>query len=120
MSGLGIGALYAMLAAGVVIVYRGSGVINFAHGAFAMYGAFTFDEAHRNGYVRLPWVDVLPTHRLDLPVAIRLADGGVPTPVAFAVAVLMAALLGLLAPRAGLPAAARRRRAGQGGRLGGP
>ena len=45
-----------------------------------MYGVFTFDEARRNGYIRLPWVDFLPTHSLNLPVAIKLSDGGVPTP----------------------------------------
>ena len=47
--GLGLGSIYAMLGAGLVVVYRGSGVINFAQGAMAMYGVFTFDEARRNG-----------------------------------------------------------------------
>ena len=50
-----------MLGAGLVVVYKGSGVINFAYGAMAMYGLFTFDEARRNGQVHLPWVDFLPT-----------------------------------------------------------
>ena len=49
LAGLGLGSLYAMLGTGLVVVYRGSGVINFAHGAFAMYGVFTFDEARRRG-----------------------------------------------------------------------
>lgn len=40
--GLGIGAIYALLAQGVVAVYRGSGVLNFAQGAVAMVGAFVF------------------------------------------------------------------------------
>jgi len=93
--GLGLGALYAMLGTGLVIVYRGSGVINFAQGAFAMYGVLTFDEAHRNGYVRLPLIDVLPTHTLNVPINIRLSDTGVSTPVAFVVAVLMAVAIGL-------------------------
>lgn len=95
--GLGLGALYAMLGTGLVIIYRGSGVINFAHGAFAMYGAFTFDEARRYGRLRLPWVDLLPTHRLNLPIDITLSGRGVPTPVAFVIAVGMAAFLGLIA-----------------------
>ncbi len=93
--GLGIGSLYSMLGAGLVIVYRGSGVINFAQGAFAMYGVFTFDEAHRNGYIRLPWVDILPTSWLNIPVTIKLSDKGIPTLPAFAVAVAMAVLIGL-------------------------
>ena len=97
LGGLGLGALYAMLAVGLVVIYRGSGVINFAHGAFAMYGVFTFDEARRFGHVQLPWVDVLPTHWLNLPVDCALADHGLSTPVAFAVAAAMAALLGMIA-----------------------
>lgn len=95
--GLGIGALYAMLGSGLVVVYRGSGVINFAHGAFAMYGMFTFDEARRNGVLRLPWVDFLPTHWLNLPVSIKLSDHGVPTPLAFMIAIAMAVVIGLIA-----------------------
>jgi len=95
--GLGLGSLYAMLGSSLVVVYRGSGVINFAHGAFAMYGVFTFDEARRNGMLRLPWVDILPTRSLNLPVAIRLAHKSVPTPLAFLLAVAMATLLGLAA-----------------------
>ena len=43
--GLGAGACYALLAQGVVLIYRGSGVVNFAHGAFAMLaGYITFVE----------------------------------------------------------------------------
>ena len=44
--GLCTGALYALAALGVVIVYRGSGVINFAHGAVGVLGAFLFYELH--------------------------------------------------------------------------
>ncbi|CAB4539050.1 MAG: hypothetical protein F2534_00790 [Actinobacteria bacterium] len=97
LAGLGLGSLYAMLGAGLVIVYRGSGVINFAQGAFAMYGVFTFDEARRNGYLRLPWFDFLPTHTVNVPVSIKLSDEGVSTPVAFVLAIAMAVLIGLMA-----------------------
>src|SRR5271165_6487958 len=38
--GLGAGAVYALLAHGVIVIYRGSGIINFAHGAMAMAGAY--------------------------------------------------------------------------------
>jgi ABC-type branched-subunit amino acid transport system ATPase component/branched-subunit amino acid ABC-type transport system permease component len=38
--GLGIGALYALIAAGLVTVYRGSGIVNFAQGAFVMVGGY--------------------------------------------------------------------------------
>jgi len=40
--GLGAGGVYALLALGVVLVYRGSGVLNFAQGAIGMTGAFVF------------------------------------------------------------------------------
>ncbi len=95
--GLGIGALYSMLATGLVVVYRGSGVVNFAQGAFAMYGALTFDEARRSGRIQLPVVDVLPTRALNVPITVQFADGGVSVPVALAVALAMAVLLGLMA-----------------------
>ena len=40
--GLGAGALIASIALGVVLVYRGSGVINVAIGAIAMVAAYLF------------------------------------------------------------------------------
>ncbi len=40
--GLGAGSVYALMALGLVLVYRGSGVLNFAQGAMGMIGAFTF------------------------------------------------------------------------------
>ncbi|MEY4231097.1 MAG: hypothetical protein RLZZ362_1946 [Actinomycetota bacterium] len=97
LAGLGLGSLYALLGGGLVIVYRGSGVINFAQGAFAMYGVFTFDEARRNGYLQLPWFDFLPTHTLNVPVSIKLAEDGTSTLVALVLAIAMAVLIGLMA-----------------------
>ncbi len=47
--GLGAGALIASIALGVVLVYRGSGVINVAMGAIAMTGAYIF-WAFKTGY----------------------------------------------------------------------
>jgi len=70
--GLGIGSLYAALGAGLVVSYKGSGVVNFAHGAMAMYGMFTFDTAWNRGELFLPWCDFLPTHTVNLPVRITL------------------------------------------------
>ena len=37
--GVGVGAMYAALAMGVIVAYRGSGVVNFALGAMAICGA---------------------------------------------------------------------------------
>lgn len=60
--GLGLGGIYALLALSVVVVHRGSGVLNFAAGAVGMVGAYTF--------YRL-WDD----HGLPWPVALVLALG---------------------------------------------
>ncbi|MEU8803101.1 ATP-binding cassette domain-containing protein [Spirillospora sp. NPDC048819] len=40
--GLSVGAVYALTAQGLVLIYRGSGVVNFAQGAYSMIGAFVF------------------------------------------------------------------------------
>ncbi|MCZ7526749.1 MAG: branched-chain amino acid ABC transporter permease/ATP-binding protein [Acidimicrobiia bacterium] len=47
--GLGAGALYALAAQGVVLIYRGSGIINFAQGAMGMVGAYVFFELRYDG-----------------------------------------------------------------------
>ncbi len=46
--GLGSGAVYALVALGIVLVYRGSGVVNFAHGVFALTGAGVFTEVRHS------------------------------------------------------------------------
>src|SRR5580658_6993027 len=40
--GLGAGGLYALSGIGLVLVHRGSGVINFAHGAIGMVGTYVY------------------------------------------------------------------------------
>jgi ABC-type branched-subunit amino acid transport system ATPase component/branched-subunit amino acid ABC-type transport system permease component len=40
--GLGAGAIYGLSALGIVLIYRGSGVLNFAQGAVGMVGAYVF------------------------------------------------------------------------------
>jgi sulfate-transporting ATPase len=40
VSGLALGGLYALAATGLVLIYRVSGVLNFAHGAVAMFSTF--------------------------------------------------------------------------------
>ncbi|MGW1403485.1 branched-chain amino acid ABC transporter permease [Streptomyces sp. NPDC002405] len=41
VSGLALGASYALLAVGVVAVYSATGILNFAQGAFVLIGAYT-------------------------------------------------------------------------------
>jgi sulfate-transporting ATPase len=40
--GLGLGALYALASSGLILIYRGSGILNFAHGAVGMSGAYVY------------------------------------------------------------------------------
>jgi ABC-type branched-subunit amino acid transport system ATPase component/branched-subunit amino acid ABC-type transport system permease component len=47
--GLGAGAVYALAAQGIVLVYRASGVLNFASGAMGMVCAFYFYDARESG-----------------------------------------------------------------------
>src|SRR5436305_15005798 len=39
-TGLGIGAVYALVALGFVLIFRATNVVNFAQGEFAMVGAY--------------------------------------------------------------------------------
>jgi ABC-type branched-subunit amino acid transport system ATPase component/branched-subunit amino acid ABC-type transport system permease component len=47
--GLTAGGAYALTAIGVVTIYRGSGVLNFAHSAIGMAGTYVFWEFYANG-----------------------------------------------------------------------
>ena len=48
--GLGASAVYALIASGVVLVYRGSRVVNFAQGGFALVAGYAYHDLH----ARLP------------------------------------------------------------------
>lgn len=74
--GLGAGGFFALMAMGIVTAYKGSGVINFSHGAIAMYVAFQFFTLRNEGVFHLPWFDILPTKTLNLPVRFSLNNGG--------------------------------------------
>jgi branched-subunit amino acid ABC-type transport system permease component len=58
--GLGPGALIAGIALGVVLAYRGAGVINLAIGAVAMLGAYVFYGLRTGGYLFLPPIPFAP------------------------------------------------------------
>jgi sulfate-transporting ATPase len=45
--GLGICAVYTLLVQGLIVIYSGSGVVNFAHGAMAMVSAYMFWQLRR-------------------------------------------------------------------------
>ena len=88
--GLGFGSIYAALSMGVVITYRGTGIINFATGAMAMWGAYVFEELSRTGDLVLPVIVV--RHRFSLGGS----SGTVPFPAAIVLAVLSCSLVGLM------------------------
>jgi sulfate-transporting ATPase len=53
--GAGIGAMYALAAQGLVLIYRGSGVLNFAHGAVAVSATYFWYELYgKNGWPFVP------------------------------------------------------------------
>lgn len=47
--GLVSGVLYALIALGIIFIYRGSNIVNFGHGAFAALGAFSFQSVYSGG-----------------------------------------------------------------------
>ncbi|MEM7140991.1 MAG: ABC transporter permease [Actinomycetota bacterium] len=53
-AGLAQGALIAAIALGVVLTYRGSGVVNLANGAIAMYAAYVYTVLRSDGDLFLP------------------------------------------------------------------
>ncbi|MCR1786334.1 ABC transporter permease [Nocardioides carbamazepini] len=83
--GLGLGAVYVALGNGLVLVYRATGIINFAQGAMAMWGAYVFAQLRLDGSL------VLPVGR------IQLGAGPTSVAVSLVVALLTAVALGLLA-----------------------
>ncbi|HET6509981.1 MAG TPA: ATP-binding cassette domain-containing protein [Baekduia sp.] len=53
--GLGSGAAYAVFALGIVALYRGSGVLNFAHCAIGLVAAYLYaDLTQRSGWATVP------------------------------------------------------------------
>ena len=83
--GIGAGAVYAAIALGLLLAYRSSGVVNFAHGAAAMYAAYVFVGLRVDGDLLLP----LPGSPGRIHVHV------LPTAAAAAVAVLATTLLEL-------------------------
>ena len=49
--GLAIGSLYSLASQGLIVIYRGSGVLNFAHGALGMVGAYVAWEVRAENHL---------------------------------------------------------------------
>jgi sulfate-transporting ATPase len=53
--GLGVGSLYALASQGLIVIYRGSGVLNFGLGAIGMVAAYVeFELATKHGWPFVP------------------------------------------------------------------
>ncbi len=60
VSGIVLGAVYAVAASGLVVTYTTSGIFNFAHGAFGMFGAYLYWQMVDDwGWPKLPALIVL-------------------------------------------------------------
>jgi ABC-type branched-subunit amino acid transport system permease subunit len=86
--GLGSGATFAILGLGLVLKFRSSGVVDFAHGAIAMWIAYVFVNLRTDGTLPLP-VIVIPNE-------ITVSSTGINTTLAIVIALIYAALLGLI------------------------
>src|SRR5438105_13794683 len=84
--GLGGGAAYALLGLGLVVEHRSTGLINFAHGALAMFCAYVFVKLRGDGELPLPV--------LGIPGDVRLSDQGLSVWPALAITLAYAAALG--------------------------
>lgn len=54
ITGLGRGAVYALLALGFVIIYKATETVNFAHGSIALVGGYIVFVLHESA--NLPWI----------------------------------------------------------------
>jgi ABC-type branched-subunit amino acid transport system permease subunit len=86
--GTGSGAVFALLAIGLLLKYRSSGVIDFGHGAVAMFAAYVFLGLRSSGTLELPWVVI--------PHQIALTGTPFATVPAILVALLYSGIAGLL------------------------
>ncbi|MEE2056501.1 ABC transporter permease [Rhodococcus artemisiae] len=81
--GFGLAAVYIGLANGLLLVYRSTGIINFAQGATAMWGAYVYAQLLIDG-------------TLVLPIGSIEFDEAPSIPVALAIGLVMAVLLGVV------------------------
>lgn len=102
--GLGTGTIIAALALGLVVAYRASGVINFGHGAIATYVTYVYVSLTDTGEYPVPPIPnpfapiegIFGIEIVDFPTLIDLG-GAMGKAPAMAIALLTAALLGLIA-----------------------
>src|SRR3954467_7271880 len=85
--GLGSGAVYGILALGLVLKHRSAGVVDFGHGAVAMFIAYVYLGLREDGSLQFPWVIIPHSLSLGSPLA---------TGPAIVVSLVYAAILGAI------------------------
>src|SRR2546423_8824204 len=55
LNGIVVGSIYALVALGFVIIYKSSGILNFAQGEFLLLGAYVFWAMVETAQVPLAW-----------------------------------------------------------------
>src|SRR5947209_17000067 len=86
--GLGAGAVYAMLALGLVLKYRSAGVVDFGHGAVATFIAYVYLGLRDDGQLQFPWIW--------LPHELALSSSPLGLGPAMAISLVYAAILGAI------------------------
>ena len=94
--GLGIGALYALASQGLIVIYRGSGVLNFALGAIGMVGAYVWWELTDQPGLAVPGLGARRRRRLRRPCIGALTHLLIMRPLRRAPLVRVIATLGVL------------------------
>src|SRR5947209_9423105 len=84
--GLGAGAVYAIIALGLVLKYRSAGVVDFGHGAVAAFICYVYLGLRDGGQLQLPWIWI--------PHQLTLTGSSMGTIPAIATSLAYAAVLG--------------------------
>lgn len=100
--GTGSGAVIAALALGILLTYRASGVVNFAHAAMGMFLAYTYGSLRRSGELLVPILG--PWSKIKLVPSTCAVDAANATSCtyrfspasAFAITMVLAAIYGLV------------------------
>ncbi|MGH9046547.1 MAG: ABC transporter permease subunit [Acidimicrobiales bacterium] len=88
LTGLGVGSIYSAMALGLVVTYKGTGVINFAAGAMGAWSAYVFSDLHSGGVLVFPVIGI--------PGSVHLFASGLGTVWSILLAVCYGAVLGLI------------------------
>lgn len=81
VNGAGKGAVYALLALGFVIIYRATGVVNFAHGSLVFVGGYvTYAMTDNVGFFAAAAIGIISAGLLALFIErVLIANSATPT-----------------------------------------